>query len=229
KYGDRVRVVSISDFSKELCGGTHVQQSGEIGPFSIVAESAIAAGVRRIEAVTGACAMDLVDDEERRLADMANMLSASTNDAVEKLRQLLDRQKKIERELETLKSKNAGVATGDLAATARDIAGIKLVATRVDGLDAKALRDAVDALKQKLRDCVVLLAAGADGKIALVGGVHGTALAKVKAGDLVAHIAAQIGGKGGGRPDMAQGGGIDSPALERALAELPGWLGQKLG
>ncbi|MEO7149534.1 MAG: alanine--tRNA ligase [Rhodanobacteraceae bacterium] len=228
KYGDRVRVLKMGEFSIELCGGTHVSRTGDIGLFKIVSESGVAAGVRRIEAVTGAGAMDLVSDEERRLVDLANLLSASTNDVVDKLRQLIERQKKLERELDTLKSKNAGVATGDLAAQARDVAGIKLVAARVDGLDAKALRDAVDALKQKLRDCVVLLAAGADGKVALVGGVHGAALSQVKAGEVVAHVATRIGGKGGGRPDMAQGGGVDSPALDQALAALPDWLADKL-
>jgi alanyl-tRNA synthetase len=146
----------------------------------------------------------------------------------DKLRQVLERQKKLERELEALKAKNASAATGDLASQAQAVGGIKVIAARVDGMDAKALRDAVDTLKQKLGDCVVLLAAGSEGKVALVGGVHGSALARVKAGEVVAHIAAQIGGKGGGRPDMAQGGGVDSPALDRALKELPGWLSATL-
>jgi alanyl-tRNA synthetase len=159
---------------------------------------------------------------------VAGLLSASPNDVTDKLRHVLERQKKLERELEALKAKSASAATGDLASQAQSFAGIKVIAARVDGMDAKALREAVDTLKQKLGDCVVLLAAGSEGKVALVGGVHGTALARVKAGEVVAHVAAQIGGKGGGRPDMAQGGGVDSPALDRALQDLPGWLAQAL-
>ncbi|HET6913760.1 MAG TPA: alanine--tRNA ligase [Rhodanobacteraceae bacterium] len=228
KYGDRVRVLKMGGFSTELCGGTHVSRTGDIGLFKIVSESGVAAGIRRIEAVTGAGAIAMVDDEERRLGEIANLLSASPNDVTDKLRQLLDRQKKLERELDALKAKNASAATGDLAAAAQAVGNIKVIAARVEGMDAKALRDAVDTLKQKLRDCVVLLAAGSEGKIALVGGVHGTALARVKAGEVVAHVAAQIGGKGGGRPDMAQGGGVDSPALDRALEDLPKWLSRAL-
>ncbi|HEX6613497.1 MAG TPA: alanine--tRNA ligase, partial [Rhodanobacteraceae bacterium] len=228
KYGDRVRVLKMGGFSTELCGGTHVSRTGDIGLFKIVSESGVAAGVRRIEAVTGAGAIALVDEEERRLGEVAGLLSTSTAEVADKLRQVLDRQKKLERELDALKSKNASAATGDLASQAQVMGDVKVVAARVEGMDAKGLREAVDTLKQKLGDCVVVLAAGLEGKIALVGGVHGTALARVKAGEVVAHVAAQIGGKGGGRPDMAQGGGVDSPALDRALEELPGWLSQAL-
>jgi len=228
KYGDEVRVLRMGDFSTELCGGTHVTRTGDIGLFKIVSESGVAAGIRRIEALTGAGAMAHVAEEERRLADVAGMLSSSAGDVADKLRQLLDKQKKLERELDALKAKNAGAATGDLAAHAQDVGGFKLVAARVDGMDAKALREAIDALKQKLGDCVVLLASGSDGKAALVGGVHGAALAKVKAGDVVAHVAREIGGKGGGRPDMAQGGGVDSPALDEALKGLRDWLATAL-
>jgi alanyl-tRNA synthetase len=228
KYGDRVRVLKMGGFSTELCGGTHVSRTGDIGLFKIASESGVAAGVRRIEAVTGAGAIAMVDEEERRLAEVAGLLSTSPGDAADKLRQVLDRQKKLERELEALKARNAGAATGDLAARATTIGNIKLVAARAEGMDARSLRDAVDTLKQKLGDCVVLLAASSEGKVALVGGVHGTALARVKAGEVVAHVAARIGGKGGGRPDMAQGGGVDSPALDQALKELPGWLSAAL-
>ncbi|HEX7369181.1 MAG TPA: alanine--tRNA ligase, partial [Rhodanobacteraceae bacterium] len=228
KYGDEVRVLRMGEFSTELCGGTHVSRTGDIGLFKIVSESGVAAGVRRIEAVTGANAMAHVADEEHRLADVAGMLSTSAGDVADKLRQLLDKQKKLERELDALKAKAASSATGDLAAQAQDLGGVKLVAARVDGMDAKALRDGIDSLKQKLGDCVVLLATGHDGKVALVGGVHGAALGKVKAGEVVAHIAQQIGGKGGGRPDMAQGGGVDSPALDQALATLPDWIRMRL-
>jgi alanyl-tRNA synthetase len=228
KYGDEVRVLRMGDFSTELCGGTHVSRTGDIGLFKIVGESGVAAGVRRIEAVTGVAAIAFVNAEESRLEQIGDLLSAHGDEVVDKLRQLFDRQKKLERELESYKAKAASSATQDLAASAHRVGDISIVAARVDGLDAKALREGVDTLKQKLVDCVVLLAAGADGKVALVGGVHGKALAKVKAGDVVAHVAALIDGKGGGRPDMAQGGGIDSPALAQALAALPEWIAARL-
>jgi alanyl-tRNA synthetase len=228
KYGDRVRVLRMGDFSTELCGGTHVARTGDIGLFKIVSESGVAAGIRRIEALTGEGALAYVVDEEKRLAEIAHLLSAGGGDATEKLRQILDRQKKLERELDAIKAKAASAAAGDLAASAQDVAGIKVIAARLDGADAKTLRESVDAFKQKLGDCVVLLAGGADGKIALIAGVNGKALGKIKAGELVAHVAGQIGGKGGGRPDMAQGGGEDSPKLAAALAEVPAWVGARL-
>ncbi|MDE2084686.1 MAG: alanine--tRNA ligase [Xanthomonadaceae bacterium] len=228
KYGDRVRVLRMGDFSTELCGGTHVARTGDIGLFKIVSESGVASGIRRIEALTGAGALAFVADEEKRLGEIAHLLSAGGGDAIEKLRQVLDRQKKLERELEAIKARAASVAAGDLAASAQDVKGIKVIAARLDGADAKALRDSVDAFKQKLGDCVVLLAGGADGKIALVAGVHGRALERIKAGELVAHVASQINGKGGGRADMAQGGGEDTPKLATALAEVPAWVGARL-
>jgi alanyl-tRNA synthetase len=228
KYGDRVRVLRMGDFSTELCGGTHVARTGDIGLFKIVSESGVAAGIRRIEALTGAGALAHVVDEERRLGEVAHLLSAGGGDAVEKLRQVLDRQKKLERELDAVKAKAASAAAGDLTAGARDVAGIKVIAARLDGADAKSLRDSVDTFKQKLGDCVVLLAGGADGKIALVAGVNGKALERIKAGELVAHVAGQIGGKGGGRADMAQGGGEDSPKLAAALEQVPAWVGARL-
>ncbi|UJJ49900.1 alanine--tRNA ligase [Rhodanobacter denitrificans] len=224
KYGDEVRVLKMGDFSTELCGGTHVGRTGDIGLFKIVSEAGVASGVRRIEAVTGAGALAWVVDEERRLAEFAQLLSSSGDEAVEKLRQLFDRQKKLERELESLRSKAAGSATADLAGAAKDVGGIKVVAARLEGLDAKSLRDSVDQLKQQLGDCVVLLAGAAEGRVALIAGVHGRALERVKAGNVVAHVASQIDGKGGGRPDMAQGGGTDTPNLPAILAALPSWV-----
>jgi alanyl-tRNA synthetase len=224
KYGDEVRVLKMGDFSTELCGGTHVSRTGDIGLFKIVSESGVAAGVRRIEALTGESAIRFVADEEARLDEIGDLLSTSGADVVDKLRQMFDRQKKLERELESLKAKAASSATSDLAGRAATVADFRVVAARVDGLDAKALREGVDGLKQKLVDCVVLLASASDGKVALAGGVNGTALKRIKAGDVVAHVAQQIGGKGGGRADMAQGGGVDSPALDSALAELPAWI-----
>jgi alanyl-tRNA synthetase len=228
KYGERVRVLSMGDFSTELCGGTHVTRSGDIGLFRIVAESGVAAGIRRIEAVTGAGALAQVAQRERALADVGRLLVAGPDDVVDKLRQVFERQKRLERELESFKAKAAGSALDDVLGTAADFGGIRVLAARLDGLDAKALREGVDQVKQRLPDSVVILATGADGKVSLVAGVSGAALGKVKAGDLLGHVAAQIGGKGGGRPDLAQGGGEDSPRVAQALAGVAEWVRQKL-
>ena len=229
KYGEHVRVLKMGGFSTELCGGTHVHHTGDIGVFKIVSEGGVAAGVRRIEAVTGAGALEHIAKEERRLEEAAQLLGGSAADVVDKLRQLLDRQKKLERELESLKAKAAAGATADLAASAPEVAGVKVVAARVEGLDAKSLRDAVDQLKSRLDNAVIVLASAEDGKASLVAGVQGSALGKVKAGELLSHVAAQIGGKAGGRPDMAQGGGPDGPALVAALAGVPAWVADRLG
>ena len=228
KYGEHVRVLKMGDFSTELCGGTHVHHTGDIGLFKIVGEGGVAAGVRRIEAVTGAGALEYIAGEERRLEEAAQLLGGSAGDVVDKLRQLLDRQKKLERELESLKAKAASGATADLAASAPEVAGVRVVAARIEGLDAKSLRDAVDQLKGRLGDAVIVLASAQDGKASLVAGVQGSALGKVKAGELLSHVAAQIGGKGGGRPDMAQGGGPDGPALVAALAGVPAWVADRM-
>ena len=228
KYGDEVRVLKMGEFSTELCGGTHVSRTGDIGLFKIVSEAGVASGVRRIEAVTGAGALAYVAEEERRLSELSQLLSTSGDEVAEKLRQLLDRQKKLERELESLRAKAAGSMTGDLAQTAQEIAGVKVVAARLEGLDAKALRDGVDQLKQQLTDCVVILAGAAEGRVSLVAGVNGKAAGRIKAGDVVAHVAIQIDGKGGGRPDMAQGGGVDKPQLPDVLAGTVAWIGTQL-
>jgi alanyl-tRNA synthetase len=228
KYGERVRVLRLGDFSVELCGGTHVRRSGDIGLFKIISEGGISAGVRRIEAVTGGGALAFVAEEERRLAEVARLLGGSATDVVDKLRQLFDRQKKLEKELDALKAKAAAGATSDLSGSAQDIKGVRFVAARLEGLDPKALRDSVDQLKGKLGDAVILLAAANGGKASLVAGVSGSALGRVKAGDLVGHVAQAIGGKGGGRPDMAQGGGDDGPALQQVLATLPEWVADRL-
>ena len=228
KYGDEVRVLKMGEFSTELCGGTHVGRTGDIGLFKIVSEAGVASGVRRIEAVTGVGALAYVAGEERRLGELSQLLSSSGDDAADKLRQLLDRQKKLERELESLRAKAAGSMTGDLASSARDVRGIKVIAARLEGLDTKALRDGVDQLKQQLADCVVLLAGAADGRVSLVAGVHGKAMGRIKAGDVVAHVAGQIEGKGGGRPDMAQGGGLDKPQLPDVLTGTLDWIDKQL-
>ncbi len=229
KYGERVRVLRMGAFSTELCGGTHVHHTGDIGLFKILSEGGVAAGVRRIEAVTGQGALDHVAEEERRLDDVAGLLGGNAGNVIERLHQLLDRQKKLERELESLKAKAAAGATADLASSAPEVAGVRIVAARLEGLDAKGLRDAVDQLKNRLGDAVILLASAEGGKASLVAGVQGSALGRVKAGELLSHVAAQIGGKGGGRPDMAQGGGNDGPALVAALDGVRGWVAERLG
>ena len=229
KYGDEVRVLRMGDFSTELCGGTHVARTGDIGLFKILGEGGVASGIRRIEAVTGPAAIAHVVEEESWLGEIGSLLSAQGGEVVAKLRQLIDRQKKLERELESFKARAASAATADLADQAVDVGGIKVLAARVDGLDAKALREGIDALKPKLGHAVILLASGIDGRIALVGSVSGDAMARIKAGDVVAHVAAAIGGKGGGRADMAQGGGNDTPELASTLADLPRWVSARLG
>ncbi len=228
KYGENVRVLKMGDYSTELCGGTHVRRTGDIGLFKIVSEGGVSAGVRRIEALTGQGALDYVAAEERRLEEAAALLGGNATDVVDKIRALTDRQKKLERELEALKAKAASGATADLASSAQDIHGVRVLAARLEGFDAKALRDAVDRLKQQLGDSVIVLAGASDGKAALVAGVSGAAAGKVKAGELLAHVASQIGGKGGGRPDLAQGGGEDGPALASALRGIPGWVQERL-
>jgi len=228
KYGEHVRVLRFGPTSTELCGGTHVGRTGDIGLFKIVSEGGVSAGVRRIEAVTGQGALDHVAEEERRLDEAAALLGGTSGDVADKLRALLDRQKKLERELEAIKAKAASGATSDLGSQARDVDGIKVLAARLEGFDAKALRDAMDRLKQQLGDAVIVLAGTDGGKAALVAGVSGAATGKVKAGDLLGDVARQVNGKGGGRPDMAQGGGDDGPALVAALDRVPAWVGERL-
>ena len=228
KYGDEVRVLRMGDTSTELCGGTHVSRTGDIGVFKIVSEGGVSAGVRRIEALTGQGALDYIATEELRLDEAARLLGGNAADVTDKLKALLDRQKRLEREVEALKAKAASGATADLAGSAVDVRGVRVVATRLEGFDAKALRDAMDRLKQQLGDAVIVLAGASDGKAALVAGVAGGALGRIKAGELLAHVASQINGKGGGRPDMAQGGGDDVPALVTALAAVPNWVEDRL-
>ncbi len=228
KYGENVRVLKMGDYSTELCGGTHVGRTGDIGLFKITSEGGVSAGVRRIEAVTGQGALDYVDAEEARLAEAAELLGSSAADVVEKIRALGQRQKQLERELEAVKAKVAAGATADLSSQAVEVAGVKVLAARLEGFDAKALRDAIDRLKQQLGDAVIVLAGAQDGKAALVAGVNGSAMGKVKAGELLSHIAGQIGGKGGGRPDLAQGGGEDGPALATALSAVVEWVSPRL-
>ena len=220
KYGEQVRVLRFGPTSTELCGGTHVGRTGDIGLFKIVSEGGVSAGVRRIEALTGQGALDHVAEQERRLGEAVGLLGGTAAEVGDKLRALVERQKKLERELDALKAKAASGATSDLAGQAHDIGGIKVVAARLEGLDARALREAIDRLKQQLGDAVVVLAGAQGGKLALAAGVSGAALGRLKAGELLAQVASRVNGKAGGRPDMAQGGGDDGPALAAALQDV---------
>ena len=228
KYDAQVRVVSMGDFSVELCGGTHVRAAGDIGLFKIVSESGIAAGVRRIEAVTGERALAWVADEEARLLRLAGLLKTSRDDVGDKVVQLVERNRRLEKELEQLKAKLASAAGGDLAGQAVDIGGVKLLAASLEGADPKSLRDTMDQLKDKLGSAVILLATVSGGKVSLVAGVTKDQTAKVKAGDLVRSVAEIVGGKGGGRPDMAQAGGSKPEALPQALAAVEPWVRERL-
>ncbi len=230
KYEDEVRVLRIGGFSTELCGGTHVERAGDIGLFKILAEGGVAAGVRRIEAVTGAAAYDFVAETEHRLRDVAGLVRGSREDVEEKVRQLIERSRRLEKEVAQLKDRLASGQGRDLAEGAEDIGGLKVVATRIEGADAAALRNAVDQLKSRLGSAVIVLgSAGADGKVTLIAGVTADATGRVKAGDLVNFVAQQVGGRGGGRPDLAQAGGTDAAALPEALAKVAGWVRERAG
>jgi len=229
KYESEVRVLSIGERSTELCGGTHVSRTGDIGLFKLVAESGVASGVRRIEAVTGQGALDAVAADEQTLKAVAQLVRGTREDVAEKVEALLERSRRLEKEVEQLKSKLASGQGGDLSAQAVDVAGSKLLAARIDGADAKSLRGVVDGLKAKLGSSVVVLAAVEDGKVALVASVSADLVGRVKAGELVGHVAAQVGGKGGGRPDFAQAGGTDPDKLAGALAGVQPWVAAKLG
>jgi alanyl-tRNA synthetase len=228
KYESDVRVLSIGDFSMELCGGTHVERSGDIGLFKILSESGVAAGVRRVEAVTGKTAYEWVVHTEQVLRDIAAMLRGSRDDVDEKVRELVERSRRLEKELQQLKSKLASGQGGDLTSQAKDVGGIKVLAAQIDGADAKSLRDAVDQLKSKLGSSVVVLATVQDGKVVLVAGVSADLLTRMKAGEIAGAVAAQVGGKGGGRADFAQAGGSQPENLGRALAGVESLIRSRL-
>jgi alanyl-tRNA synthetase len=219
----------MGDFSTELCGGTHVSAIGDIGLFKITVETGIASGVRRIEAVTGENAVKLVQEEDGKLYRIAQTIKAGRDDVEDKLGQLLEKNRRLEKELEQLKSKLASAAGSDMASSATEINGVKVLATHMEGADVKALRETMDQLKNKLGTAVIVLAAVDGEKISLVAGVTKDTTDKVKAGDLVKFVAEQVGGKGGGRPDMAQAGGNDPAALPAALSSVEGWVSEKLG
>src|SRR5450631_157693 len=218
KYENDVRVLSIGDFSMELCGGTHVERAGDIGFFKIISESGVAAGVRRVEAVTGQAAFEWVTRTDQVLRDIAAMLRGSREDVDEKVRELVERSRRLDKEVQQLKSKLASGQSGDLSTQAKDVGGIKVLAAQVDGADAKALRDAMDRLRDKLGSSVIVLAAVKDGKVVLVAGVSADLTARFKAGEIVGAVAAQVGGRGGGRADFAQAGGTQPEKLSAALA-----------
>lgn len=228
KYGDEVRVLSIGDFSVELCGGTHVKRAGDIGLFKIVSETGIAAGVRRIEAVGGAGAWNYINESERNLQQISQLLKSGPEEAGGKVSQLLEKNRKLTKELEKLKAKLASSQGSDLATQAVDIAGVKVIAARIDGADAKALRETVDQLKNKLGSAAIVLGAADGGKVCLVAGVTKDQQDRIKAGDLVNAVAGKVGGKGGGRPDMAQAGGNDPGALDSALASVADWVREQI-
>ena len=230
KYGEQVRVLRMGDFSTELCGGTHVKAVGDIGLVKIVSEGGIASGVRRIEAVTGANALDWVEADEDRLLRLAGLLKGGREDVDERVAQLLDRARRLERELDQLKAKQATSAGQDLAAQAIVLdGGVKLLAARLEGADPKSLRTTLDQLKDKLGSAVVVLATESDGKVSLVAGVTKDLTDRVKAGELIGQVAARVGGKGGGRPDMAQAGGNDPAGLPAALELVEPWVRVRLG
>jgi alanyl-tRNA synthetase len=228
KYGDEVRVIGMGDFSTELCGGTHVSRTGDIGFFKVVSETGIAAGIRRIEAVTGEGALTWVQQEEDRLRDAAALIKAPQPELVTRLAQIVDNVRRFEKELARLKSKLALNRGDELADQSIDVHGVKVLAASLDGVDGKALRETVDKLKDKLKSCAVVLAAVDGSKVSLIAGVTSDLTSKIKAGELVNYVAQQVGGKGGGRPDMAQAGGTDASKLPQALASVKGWIEQRV-
>ncbi len=229
KYGDEVRMLRLGDFSTELCGGTHVQRAGDIGLCKIISEAGIASGVRRIEALTGQGALEYVEKTESQLREIAQLVKGTQDDSSNKVQQVLEKNRKLEKELEQLKAKLASSAGSELSESAVDVAGIKVLAARLDGVDPKSLRDTVDQLKNKLGSAAIVLATVKDDKVSLIAGVTKDKISQLKAGDLVNMVAQQVGGKGGGRPDMAQAGGNDPAGLDKALADVPAWVNEQLG
>jgi alanyl-tRNA synthetase len=230
KYEKDVRVLRLGGFSMELCGGTHVARTGDIGIFKIISEGGVAAGVRRIEAITAEGALDYLDRTDNLVKEVAGLVRGSREDVKAKVADALERIRQLEKENRQLKDKLASGQGTDLSAGARDIAGVKLVAAQVDGADAGALRNAVDQLKDKLKSAIIVLASvDATNKITLVAGVTADQIGKVKAGELVGNVAGQVGGKGGGRPDFAQAGGNNPAALPAALQSVEGFVRSKLG
>ncbi len=228
KYDALVRVLRMGEFSTELCGGTHVRRLGDIGLFKIVTEGGIASGVRRIEAVTGEQALEYVNNMQSHLQQVAQLVKADSENAEDKVRQLVDKARRLEREVEQLKAKFASSQGDDLVNQAIEVDGVKVLAACLEDADPKALRDAVDQIKSKLKAAAVVLATVEDGKVRLVAGVTPDQTSRLKAGELVNMVAQQVGGKGGGRADLAQAGGTDPSRLEAALRSVPAWVRSQL-
>ncbi|EFQ7998591.1 alanine--tRNA ligase [Salmonella enterica] len=228
KYDERVRVLSMGDFSTELCGGTHARRTGDIGLFRIISESGTAAGVRRIEAVTGEGAMATVHAQSDRLNDIAHLLKGDSQNLGDKVRAVLERSRQLEKELQQLRDQAAAQESANLSSKAVDLNGVKLLVSELAGVEPKMLRTMVDDLKNQLGSTVIVLATVVEGKVSLIAGVSKDVTGRVKAGELIGMVAQQVGGKGGGRPDMAQAGGTDAAALPAALASVQGWVSAKL-
>ena len=228
KYDERVRVLSMGDFSTELCGGTHASRTGDIGLFRIISESGTAAGVRRIEAVTGEGAIATVHADSDRLNEVAHLLKGDSNNLADKVRSVLERTRQLEKELQQLKEQAAAQESANLSSKAIDVNGVKLLVSELSGVEPKMLRTMVDDLKNQLGSTIIVLATVAEGKVSLIAGVSKDVTDRVKAGELIGMVAQQVGGKGGGRPDMAQAGGTDAAALPAALASVKGWVSAKL-
>jgi len=227
KYSDVVRVIGMGEFSTELCGGTHVPQVGQIGLFKIVTESGVAAGIRRVEAVTGIAAIDYVQQREAQLLEIAHTLKTSPQEVTQKIAQIIDNVRQTEKELARLKTKMASSQGADLASQVQDVNGIKVLAANLENADAKTLRETLDQLKDTLKSCAIVLSTVADGKVTLIAGVSADLTGKIKAGELVNFVAQQVGGKGGGRPDMAQAGGTQPERLPTALESVITWIEKK--
>lgn len=228
KYDERVRVLSMGDFSTELCGGTHASRTGDIGLFRIISESGTAAGVRRIEAVTGEGAIATVHADSDRLSEVAHLLKGDSNNLADKVRSVLERTRQLEKELQQLKEQAAAQESANLSSKAIDVNGVKLLVSELSGVEPKMLRTMVDDLKNQLGSTIIVLATVVEGKVSLIAGVSKDVTDRVKAGGLIGMVAQQVGGKGGGRPDMAQAGGTDAAALPAALASVKGWVSAKL-
>lgn len=228
KYDERVRVLSMGDFSTELCGGTHASRTGDIGLFRIISESGTAAGVRRIEAVTGEGAIATVHADSDRLNEVAHLLKGDSNNLADKVRSVLERTRQLEKELQQLKEQAAAQESANLSSKAIDVNGVKLLVSELSGVEPKMLRTMVDDLKNQLGSTIIVLATVAEGKVSLIAGVSKDVTDRVKAGELIGMVAQQVGGKGGGRPGMAQAGGTDAAALPAALASVKGWVSAKL-
>jgi alanyl-tRNA synthetase len=227
KYGDEVRVLDIGS-SRELCGGTHVARTGDIGAFKILLETGVAAGIRRIEATTGSGVLAYLGETEKNLGAIAQLIKATPAEAAERVAQLMEHSRALEKELDRLKSRLASSQGDELVQQATDIKGVRVLAAQLDGIDTKGLRETADKLRDKLKSCALVLATVADGKVSLIAAVTPDVTSRIKAGELVNFVATQVGGKGGGKPDLAMAGGSEPGRLPAALASVQAWVEGKL-